>query len=60
MSYSGSSQTHIDYANVVCPYCGAEVTQPCRSETGRSWQFRYTHAGRVTVWWWRRRATGQR
>lgn len=47
MSYSGSSRTHIRYANVACPTCGAGVTRPCRSRHGRNYDFNYTHADRV-------------
>lgn len=51
MSYSGSSRIHIRYANVPCPYCGADVTKPCRSESGVSYNFRYTHSEREWLWW---------
>jgi hypothetical protein len=44
---------HIRYANAECPYCDAEPTQPCRADTGYNYDFRYTHAERRDLWWWR-------
>lgn len=47
---------HISYANIECPYCGAGVTQPCRADTGYNYDFRYTHAIRRGLWWWKWRS----
>lgn len=51
---------HIRYANIACPRCGAEVTQPCRADTGYNYDFRYTHSIRRYLWWWDERQRGWR
>jgi hypothetical protein len=38
---------HIKVTNVPCPTCGAPITRPCRAESGRSHNFKYSHAARM-------------
>jgi hypothetical protein len=38
---------HIKVANVPCPTCGAPVARPCRTESGKSHDFKYSHAARM-------------
>jgi len=49
----------IKYANVPCPTCGASVLQPCRAETGYNYNFKYTHAARIRVWFYSERRRGR-